>query len=151
MAPSGRLLAILLIEAMPFFALQEETLQTLNLMLGYYADSLAAAPLVAQIRDPWPSCPSPFALELQRLTRLRRESAVPSALIALQFFAGKSAEDLSLVAPGFFERENFVLRLNAKAVSIDRAARLLRRVRRAPRAGIDAIDRGQPRRPAAGS
>ncbi|TCK39267.1 nitrite reductase (NADH) large subunit [Paraburkholderia sp. BL8N3] len=40
-----------------------------------------------------------------------------------EFFAGKSAEDLSLVAPGFFERENFVLRLNAKAVSIDRAAR----------------------------
>jgi len=93
-APSGDLLAMLLIEAMPFFALQEETLQTLNLMLGYYADSLAAGPLVAQIREPWPSCPSPFALELQRLTRLRRESAVPSALIALQFVAGKSAADL---------------------------------------------------------
>ncbi|SAL29769.1 nitrite reductase large subunit NirB [Caballeronia telluris] len=40
-----------------------------------------------------------------------------------EFFAGKTAEDLSLVAPGFFERENFVLRLNAKAASIDRAAR----------------------------
>lgn len=40
-----------------------------------------------------------------------------------EFFAGKTAEDLSLVAPGFFERENFVLRLNAKASSIDRAAR----------------------------
>ncbi len=40
-----------------------------------------------------------------------------------EFFAGKTAEDLSLVAPGFFERENFVLKLNAKAVSIDRAAR----------------------------
>ena len=39
-----------------------------------------------------------------------------------EFFAGKTAEDLSLVAPGFFERENFVLKLNAKAVSIDRAA-----------------------------
>jgi nitrite reductase (NADH) large subunit len=40
-----------------------------------------------------------------------------------EFFAGKTAEDLSLVAPGFFERENFVLKLNAKAISIDRAAR----------------------------
>ena len=39
-----------------------------------------------------------------------------------EFFAGKTAEDLSLVEPGFFERENFVLKLNAKAVSIDRAA-----------------------------
>jgi nitrite reductase (NADH) large subunit len=40
-----------------------------------------------------------------------------------EFFAGKSAEDLSLVEAGFFERENFLLKLNAKAVSIDRAAR----------------------------
>jgi nitrite reductase (NADH) large subunit len=40
-----------------------------------------------------------------------------------EFFAGKSAEDLSLVEAGFFERENFLLKLNAKVVSIDRAAR----------------------------
>jgi nitrite reductase (NADH) large subunit len=40
-----------------------------------------------------------------------------------EFFAGKSADDLSLVEAGFFERENFLLKLNAKAVSIDRAAR----------------------------
>src|SRR5471032_212052 len=38
------------------------------------------------------------------------------------FFSGKSAQDLSLVEPGFFERENVRLELNAKAVSIDRAA-----------------------------
>jgi len=40
-----------------------------------------------------------------------------------EFFAGKSAQDLSLVAPGFFEREDMVLRLNAKVVGIDRAAK----------------------------
>jgi nitrite reductase (NADH) large subunit len=40
-----------------------------------------------------------------------------------EFFAGKSAQDLSLVAPGFFERDGLQLRLNAKAVAIDRAAR----------------------------
>ncbi|MDE1179817.1 nitrite reductase large subunit NirB [Paraburkholderia sp.] len=39
-----------------------------------------------------------------------------------EFFSGKSADDLSLVAPGFFDRDNVLLRLNAKAVSIDRAA-----------------------------
>jgi nitrite reductase (NADH) large subunit len=39
-----------------------------------------------------------------------------------EFFSGKSAEDLSLVKPGFFDRENVLLRLNAKAVSIDREA-----------------------------
>lgn len=40
-----------------------------------------------------------------------------------EFFAGKSADDLSLVAPGFFEREDMVLRLNAKVVGIDRVAK----------------------------
>jgi nitrite reductase (NADH) large subunit len=37
------------------------------------------------------------------------------------FFAGKSADDLSLVAPGFFERDNLLLKLNARVESIDRA------------------------------
>ena len=40
-----------------------------------------------------------------------------------EFFAGKTADELSLVAPGFFERANLDLRLNAKVVAIDRAAR----------------------------
>lgn len=39
------------------------------------------------------------------------------------FFSGKTAEDLSLVTPGFFEREGLMLKLNAKAVAIDRAAK----------------------------
>ncbi len=40
-----------------------------------------------------------------------------------EFFAGKSAEDLSLVPVGFFERDNLLLKLNAKASTIDRIAK----------------------------
>ncbi|WP_434110031.1 nitrite reductase large subunit NirB [Paraburkholderia caffeinilytica] len=40
-----------------------------------------------------------------------------------EFFSGKTADDLSLVEPGFFERQNVLLKLNAKAVAIDRDAR----------------------------
>ncbi|QBE64238.1 nitrite reductase large subunit NirB [Pseudoduganella lutea] len=36
-----------------------------------------------------------------------------------EFFSGKSADDLSLVKPGFFDRSDMVLRLNARAESID--------------------------------
>lgn len=39
-----------------------------------------------------------------------------------EFFAGKSAEDLSLVAPGFFEKGNLLLQLNARVVAVDRDA-----------------------------
>jgi nitrite reductase (NADH) large subunit len=38
------------------------------------------------------------------------------------FFSGTSADALSLVEPGFFERSGFSLRLAARAVAIDRAA-----------------------------
>lgn len=40
-----------------------------------------------------------------------------------EFFAGKSAEDLSLVAPGFFDRDGLVLRLNTRATAISRDAK----------------------------
>ncbi|MDD0813311.1 nitrite reductase large subunit NirB [Curvibacter sp. HBC28] len=39
-----------------------------------------------------------------------------------EFFAGKTAEDLSLVEPGFFERTGYTLRLASRAVAIDRSA-----------------------------
>jgi nitrite reductase (NADH) large subunit len=42
-----------------------------------------------------------------------------------EFFSGKTAADLSLVAPGFFDQPNVTLKLNAKAVGIDRSARLV--------------------------
>jgi nitrite reductase (NADH) large subunit len=38
-----------------------------------------------------------------------------------EFFAGKAADDLSLVPPGFFDRDNLLLKLNARATAIDRA------------------------------
>ncbi|MES2260462.1 MAG: nitrite reductase large subunit NirB, partial [Pseudomonadota bacterium] len=40
-----------------------------------------------------------------------------------EFFAGKSADDLTLVKPGFFERDDMVLRLNTRAVAIDLAGK----------------------------
>ncbi|HEU4371889.1 MAG TPA: nitrite reductase large subunit NirB [Telluria sp.] len=40
-----------------------------------------------------------------------------------EFFAGKSADDLSLVAPGFFDKGNLALKLNAKVTAVDRAAK----------------------------
>ena len=37
-----------------------------------------------------------------------------------EFFSGKTADDLSLVEPGFFEKTGFTLKLKAKAVAIER-------------------------------
>jgi len=40
-----------------------------------------------------------------------------------EFFSGRTAEALSLVSPGFFDTGTRMLRLNARAVAIDRGAR----------------------------
>ncbi|TXH82909.1 FAD-dependent oxidoreductase, partial [Thauera aminoaromatica] len=37
-----------------------------------------------------------------------------------EFFAGKTADDLSLVEPGFFDKSGFALRLKTRAAAIDR-------------------------------
>ncbi|GAB3397048.1 nitrite reductase large subunit NirB [Massilia agilis] len=43
-----------------------------------------------------------------------------------EYFAGRSADELTLVAPGFFERHNIALKLNARAAAIDRVAKTVR-------------------------
>jgi len=42
------------------------------------------------------------------------------------FFSGKTADDLSLVSPSYFASSGIALKLNERAVSIDRAARKVR-------------------------
>lgn len=86
--------ALLIVETLPFLALQQETLQILNLILSYYADSLAAAALVAPIQAVWPGCPAAFALELQRLHHLQNDFGVPNALASLRFSPDKTPPDL---------------------------------------------------------
>ena len=41
------------------------------------------------------------------------------------YFSGSSADDLSLVAPGFFDQEGLVLKLNVKATNIDRDTKVI--------------------------
>lgn len=87
--------ALFIVDTLPFLALQDENLQMLNLMLGYYADSLSLAPLVTPLLARWPACPSAFALELQRLHRMQREAGVHSALVAMIFPQRGLPSDLS--------------------------------------------------------
>lgn len=93
---SGDMRALLVVDGMPFFALHDETLQMLNLLLGYYADGLSASELAAPIRAVHPDCPPDFAFELARMWRVRVESGVASALVTLDFPAAVQEDDLAL-------------------------------------------------------
>jgi hypothetical protein len=92
----GEQRGLLAVERVPFFALHEEMLQTLNLLLGYYTDGLTAQQLATLIREEIPICPVDFSAELQRLWRVRQESDVRSVIVALEFRAGTQFEDMAL-------------------------------------------------------
>ncbi len=80
----GEIYGLLLVEEMPFFALQEETLQTINLLLGYYTDSVAANSLAEPLLQAFPACPAPFAFELQRMEHVNRSARLSSVVVALE-------------------------------------------------------------------
>ena len=91
---AGELYGVLVVEDMPFFALQAENLQTMNLLLGYYTDGLSAHTLARPLIEAYPACPPRFAFELQRLAHIYAQSGVPSIIVTLQFHERALAQDL---------------------------------------------------------
>lgn len=81
----GDLYGVLVIDEMPFFSLQDENLQTINLLLGYYTDGLAVQALSRPILEQLPDCPADFAFEAQRLAHIHHSTRVPSVIVALEF------------------------------------------------------------------
>lgn len=90
----GEVHGLLLIDDLPFFALQDESLQTVNLLLGYYTDGLSMHTLADPMRRQVPDCPAEFAFELQRLWRMHQSTRVPSIVVALQFNSSAVEQDL---------------------------------------------------------
>jgi hypothetical protein len=86
--------ALLVVERMPFLALQEESLQFMAVLMGYYADVIAMAD---GVQEPWQAeaeCPPPVAAELQRLHRIFAASGLESSLIVMAFPATAQGRDL---------------------------------------------------------
>ena len=93
---NGDVYGLLTVEDLPFFSLQDETLQTINLLLGYYTDGLAVHALAAPICASIPMCPPEFAFETQRLWHLRQTTGIGSIIIALEFLPRAVEADLPL-------------------------------------------------------
>jgi hypothetical protein len=87
----GMPFALLVVEEMPFYALQDENLQIINLLLSYYCDGLAGHALAQPIVQAYPKCPESFAMELQRLSHMQASAGLDSALVVLEFSAEASA------------------------------------------------------------
>ena len=81
----GDIYGMLVVDEMPFFSLQDENLQTINLLLGYYTDGLSTQALAAPVVQAVPQCPPGFAFEAQRLTHVHQSTQVGSVIVALEF------------------------------------------------------------------
>ena len=78
-------LGLLVVTRMPFFALNEDALSTLSVLVSAYADGVSMSKLVVPILAEYPGCPIDFAEELVKLTRIQREFGVESRIVMLVF------------------------------------------------------------------
>jgi hypothetical protein len=88
------LLALLIVERMPFLSLNYDNLQMMLVLLGYFGDGVEHSRLVSDILDALPACPLEFALEYARLARLQRTSGINSSVVALSFPRGEEHDSL---------------------------------------------------------
>jgi hypothetical protein len=93
-----QLLGVLVVTRMPFFALNEDTLRTMSLLLGLYADSVVVSDDVGQVMTRVPRCPYDFADELVKLVRMQREFGINSHVVVLQFQPHPERVDMILFA-----------------------------------------------------
>ena len=92
MPSTGPSVGMLVVEKLPFFALNDDALQLLSVLIGYYADGVRLGQIAKRVLDAVPDCPSELALDVMRLHRIRIEAGIESSLVALVF----ANDDMSL-------------------------------------------------------
>jgi hypothetical protein len=93
-----QLLGVLIVTRMPFFALNEDTLRTMSLLLGLYADSVVVSDSVGEVMSHVPGITYDFADELVKLMRLQRDYGINSHCVVLQFGPHPERVDMILFA-----------------------------------------------------
>lgn len=90
----GKLFGLLLVEKLPFVALNEDTLQLLAVLIDYYADGVEVGVSSRAILQQLPTCPPQMAVDVVRLHHLRRTTGIESSLVALVFGDDELSRDM---------------------------------------------------------
>jgi hypothetical protein len=88
MASDGQTLGVLCVDRMPFLALNQENLQMLTVLLGYYADCVVESEGTRQFFKHFPDAPADFAAEFSKMLRLQRNYGIESHVIVLSLGSG---------------------------------------------------------------
>lgn len=87
-----QILGLFAVSHMPFFALNHENLQLIELLLGYYADIVHVSNDVQALRRQLPDCPWAFVEELVRVEHIQREIGLDSHVVVFRFSGDKAFE-----------------------------------------------------------
>jgi hypothetical protein len=79
----GTILGVLVVEKMPFVALNDDTVRLLSVLVDYYADGIQISEVAHDLVAQMPGCPSEMAADIVRLHRLKKTMNIDSALVAL--------------------------------------------------------------------
>ncbi|PKY12206.1 hypothetical protein B1757_00210 [Acidithiobacillus marinus] len=85
---------ILTVEDMSFFAINKESLQTIEVIFQYlcnYADSQIKA---ATLLDIWPDCPAEFAIDLMQLQKLAQRIPQVGMFVLYEFHKGPASDQV---------------------------------------------------------
>jgi hypothetical protein len=82
---AGGKLGVLAVNRMPFFALNQDTLQLLTVLLAWYADGVTIRSQAAPVLAAYPQLPIDFAEELVRLIELQRGFGIDSHMVGMVF------------------------------------------------------------------
>jgi hypothetical protein len=85
---------VLVVEKLPFVALNDDTLQLLSVLIDYYADGIEMSATSHDILQAVPGCPPELAVDVVRLHRLKVNTGIDSALVALVFGADGASHDM---------------------------------------------------------
>jgi hypothetical protein len=91
---NGAMVGLLLVEKMPFLSLNRENLQVLGVLLGYFADQFHAVSGAGALLESHPDCPPTFASETIKLSRLKRDFDIDSAIVSIGLFPSPQREQV---------------------------------------------------------
>ncbi|MFL9925602.1 PelD GGDEF domain-containing protein [Herbaspirillum lusitanum] len=90
----GELFGLLLVEKLPFVALNEDALQLLSVLIDYYADGIEMGLSTRAVLQQVPECPPQLAVDMVRLHHLKRSTDIDSSLVALVFGDDETSRDM---------------------------------------------------------
>jgi hypothetical protein len=91
---AGAAIGLLVVEKMPFLALNHETLQLLSVLTDYYADGVNLDNATRKVLAKVPDCPPYLALDVVRLHRVRLQGGIDSSMVALVFDTDDTSLDM---------------------------------------------------------